>query len=297
MGHDPAPQPGGTTRIASTILTVASPSARPPAAVLAAFGVTHDPVLLTGGHGGRTWRAGHLVLKPVDFLAETLWRAEVLAGLPDSADFRVARPVQARDGAWVADGWEATRLIEGEVDTSRQDDVLRAGTAFHAAVAGLPRPAFLDQRDDPWSFGDRVAWDELPVQASPAAMELMEPLIQARRPVGVPPQIVHGDLPGNVLFASGLPPAIIDWPPYWRPASWASAVAVADALCWYQATPDLAARWSQLPAWGQMLIRALIYRIATHDKASGASGWTPDQIAAYQPVIDLATGYAQALAP
>jgi uncharacterized protein (TIGR02569 family) len=260
--------------------------------VLTTFGITHDPVLLPGGHGRRTWRAGHLVLKPVGFLAETLWRAEVLAGLPDSAKFRVARPVQTRDGAWVADGWEASRLVEGEVDTSRQDDVLGAGTAFHAAVVGLLRPAFLDQRDDPWSFGDRIAWDELPMQASPAAMELLEPLIQARHPVGVPSQIVHGDLAGNVLFASGLPPAIIDWPPYWRPASWASAVAVADALCWYQATPDLAARWSHLPAWGQMLIRALIYRIATHDKASGTTGWTTGQIAAYQPVIDLATDYA-----
>jgi uncharacterized protein (TIGR02569 family) len=259
--------------------------------VLAAFGITHDPVLLPGGGRG-TWRAGHLVLKPVDFLAETLWRSKVLAELPDSAEFRVARPVQATDGTWVAQGWEASRLVEGEVDTSRQDDVLRAGIAFHAAVAGLPRPAFLDLRDDPWSFGDRAAWDELPVQASPAALELLEPLIQARRSVHLLSQVVHGDLPGNVLFADGLPPAIIDWPTYWRPATWASAVAVADALCWYQALPDLPARWSHLPEWGQMLVRALIYRIATHDKALGPAGWTPDQIGAYRPVIDLATNYA-----
>jgi len=259
--------------------------------VLAAFGVMHDPVLLPGGKGG-AWRAGHLVLKPVEFLAETLWRARVLAELPDSAEFRVARPVQARDGAWAAQGWEASRLVEGDVDTRRLDDVLRAGIAFHTAVAGLPRPAFLDLRDDPWSFGDRVAWNELPLQASPAALELLEPLIQARRPVGVLPQVVHGDLPGNVLFAGGLPPAIIDWPPYWRPVSWASAVAVADALCWYDATPELPARWSHLAEWGQMLVRALIYRITTHDKAAGPAGWTPGQIATYRPVIDLATNYA-----
>ena len=41
-----------------------------------------------------------------------------------------------------------------------------------------------------------------------------------------------------------------------------------------------------------MLVRALIYRIATHDKAFGPAGWTPDQAAAYQPVIGLASKYA-----
>jgi uncharacterized protein (TIGR02569 family) len=263
----------------------------PPGDVLAAFGVTDALILLPGGKGG-TWRAGHLILKPVEFLAETLWRAEVLHELPDSAEFRVAKPARTKDGAWVAQGWEASRFVAGEPDVSRQDDVLRAGIAFHAAIADLPRPAFLDLRDDPWSYGDRVAWDELPVQASPAVMDLLDPLIHARRPVDLVSQVVHGDLPGNVMFADGLPPAIIDWPAYWRPTSWASAVAVADALCWYDAQPDLLARWSHLPEWGQMLVRALIYRIITHDKAFESTGWTPDQVSAYRPVIDLAIKYA-----
>nr|MBA2474205.1 hypothetical protein [Pseudonocardiales bacterium] len=48
-----------------------------PDAVLAVFGVVEAPVILAGGKGG-TWRAGRLALKPVEFLAETLWRAEVL---------------------------------------------------------------------------------------------------------------------------------------------------------------------------------------------------------------------------
>jgi hypothetical protein len=157
---------------------------------------------------------------------------------------------------------------------------------------GPARPAFLDQRDDAWSYGDHIAWDELPVQACPAALELLQPLIRARHPVTLAPQVVHGDLLGNVLFSDSLPPAIIDWPAYWRPASWAYAVAVADALCWYQAQPQLAARWSHLPSWGQMLVRALIYRIATDEAALGPAGWTPAHAAAYRPVIDLAIKYA-----
>ena len=156
----------------------------------------------------------------------------------------------------------------------------------------LLRPAFLDLRDDPWDWGDRVAWEEVPIRAGPVALDLLAPLVRSRRPVDLTSQVVHGDLPGNVLFAPGLPPAIIDWPVYWRPVSWALAVAVADALCWYGAAPDLPARWAHLPAWGQMLIRALIYRIATHEAAFAPAGWTPDQIEAYRPVVHLAVAHA-----
>jgi hypothetical protein len=42
-----------------------------------------------------------------------------------------------------------------------------------------------------------------------------------------------------------------------------------------------------------MLLRALIYRITTHDNALGPAGWTPDQVSTYRPVIDLATEYVK----
>ncbi|MEV1173266.1 TIGR02569 family protein [Nonomuraea sp. NPDC049784] len=256
----------------------------PPADVVAAYGVAGEPVDLGGA-----WRPGALVFKPVEFLPETLWRADVLDALPGSSRFRIARPVRAQDGAWVTQGWEACRFVPGEPDVRRQDDVLRAGAAFHKVISGLERPAYLDLRDNPWSYGDRVAWEELPVRAGPVGLELVEPLVRARRPVEPPSQAVHGDLLGNVLFADGLPPAVIDWPVYWRPPLWAAAVAVADALCWYGASPELAARWSYLPEWGQMLVRALIYRIVTHDAAT----WAPGHVAAYRRVIGIALPYAE----
>ncbi|MGH3167073.1 MAG: TIGR02569 family protein [Trebonia sp.] len=269
----------------------------PPAGVLAAFGVAGaSPMPLPGGQGG-TWRADGLILKPVDYLPETLWRADALDSLRGPDGFRVARPVRTQAGGWVAGGWEATRLVAGATDVSRPDDAIRAGIAFHAAVADLPRPAFLDERDNPWSYGDRVAWDELPDRAGPAAARLLRPLIEARGPVALAPQAVHGDLAGNVLFADGLPPAVIDWPVYWRPPAWAYAVAVADALCWYGASPGLARRWEHLPCWGQMLVRALIYRIATdeaaHPATAGDGGRGPEHYAAYRPAVSLALRYAR----
>ncbi|MGW7539392.1 hypothetical protein [Amycolatopsis sp. NPDC054798] len=286
---------------------------RPSADVLAAFGCAGDPVRLEGGKGG-TWRAGNVVLKPVEFAPETRWRAAALATVAESAEFRIARPLRARDGDWIAvdrdfrpdgqnssgghpddqgsgkvndspadaRGWEASLLVPGRPDTARPDDAIRAGIAFHQAVAHLPRPAFLDLRTDPWAIGDRVAWEELPPGGSADARVLLDPLLAARRSVELPSQAVHGDLPGNVLFAPGQPPAVIDWAVYWRPPSWAAAVAVADALCWYEAVPGLIDRWAHLPDWRQMLIRALVYRIVTHDLAGR---WTPDQFAAYQPAV------------
>jgi uncharacterized protein (TIGR02569 family) len=256
----------------------------PPQAVLAAFGADAEPIRFAGGKGG-TWRAGGLVLKPVEFLPETLWRARVLDALPENPAFRIARPARTTTADWVSDGWEATGFVAGEPDVARPDDVVRAGTAFQAALTGLPRPAFLDQRADPWSDGDRIAWEESPLDASPTARNLLQPLLDARRPVDLPAQAVHGDLLGNVLFADDHPPAIIDWPLYWRPPAWASAVAVADALCWHGATPDVAHRWSHLPEWRQMLIRALIYRILTDDRVATL----PAHLAAYRPAIALTT--------
>jgi uncharacterized protein (TIGR02569 family) len=212
----------------------------------------------------------------------------VLSGLPESSRFRIARPLRTTDDEWLAQGWEATTLVAGHAQPRRVDDVIRAGSAFHEAIAALPRPSFLDKRGDAWSYGDRLAWSEPVPDGATAPSVLLKPLTDARRPVEVTSQVVHGDLSGNVLFADGLPPAIIDWPAYWRPPAWASAVAAVDALCWHGVAPAVVDRWGHLPEWGQMLIRALIYRIATWP----AARWTEPPDDAYRPVVDLVVAYA-----
>jgi uncharacterized protein (TIGR02569 family) len=249
----------------------------PPEEVLAAFGATEPPWRLAGGKDG-TWRSGEIVLKPAEGEAETIWRCGVLATLPESPAFRIARPLRARDGGWLAAGWEAARFVAGAADERRVDDVIVAGAAFHQAVAALPRPSFLDLRTDPWAYADRLAWD-LPRTDRTRRPELLEALLTARRPVSQPAQLVHGDLLGNVVFADGLPPAIIDWSAYWRPPAWASAVAVVDALCWHGVHASIVDRWAHLSDWRQLLIRALIYRIATD------SSFDPHE--AYRPVVDV----------
>ena len=250
--------------------------------MIGAFGETAPARLMDGGQG-QTWRAGGIVLKPVALEAESRWRAEVLDALPDGGPFRIPRPVRAATGDWVHSGWEAARHVAGRTDPKRWRTAIETGEAFHAALAHLERPAFLDERDDRWSRADRAAWDPDATGADP----LVRDLLAARRPLVAPQQLVHGDLLGNVLYEPGLPPAVIDWPPYWRPPAWASAVAAVDALCWHGAEPALLDRWSHRREWPQMLVRALLFRIITDREASRSepSPWEPHP--AYRPVVDL----------
>lgn len=247
--------------------------------MLEAFGADAEPRPLEGGRGS-TWRAGSVVLKPVDLAVESRWRASVLDALPESDAYRVARPVRAGSGDWLHGGWEAARHAPGRTEPKRWDEVIEAGSAFHAALGGVARPAFLDGRDDWWSRADRASWDLAPLEGDPMLRRLGE----ARAPVALEHQLVHGDLLGNVLFAPGVAPTVIDWAPYWRPASWAAAVAVVDAMCWHGADAALPDRWAKFEAWPQMLLRALLFRMITDREAAHAAGraWEPHP--AYRPV-------------
>ena len=235
-----------------------------PGGVLAAFGL---PVDVPVRPVGRAIIAEHLVLKPVDDESEANWVAETLAALrPDGV--RVARPVRSSDGRWVVDGWTASERVAGR-NAPRWHDVLSAGVAFHRVVAHLDRPAFLDQRTHLWARADRLAWGEEEVeQRAPLVDELLSRL----RPVEQAPQVVHGDLGGNVLFASGLDPAVIDFSPYWRPSGWALAVVVVDAVVWGRAGFDLV---DALPPdeRDQLLARATLFRLFCGEAAGPHERW------------------------
>lgn len=251
---------------------------RPGAAELRDFGVDgFRPEALPGGRG-LTWRAGPVVLRPHDGPV-TDWRSAVLADLPGSTTFRVPRPVAAADVGWRAGPWEAWEVVEGSADGHRVADVLDAGRAFQHVLRDVPRPAFLDALEDPWSVADRVAWDEV----APPADPVLDRLVAAFRPVDAPSQLVHGDLLGNVLFAPGAPPAVIDWPPYWRPAGYGLAIAAADAVCWHDvAVADALALDSGDAVWRQLLLRALVFRITT---SVLLGGWDADEAARHVPLV------------
>jgi len=88
-------------------------------------------------------------------------------------------------------------------------------------------------------------------------------LLAALRPVRLPSQLIHADLAGNVLFADGMPPAVIDFSPLERPAGLPLAIVAVDALQWHQALPGALDQLAGEPEIDQLLARALIYRHLT----------------------------------
>jgi hypothetical protein len=73
--------------------------------------------------------------------------------------------------------------------------------------------------------------------------------------------VIHGDILGNVMLTDGHVPAVIDWPPYFRPAGMANAIAATDAVTFRAAPLSLLDEWSTGEDWNQLLVRALLYRL------------------------------------
>lgn len=244
-------------------------------------------VRLPGGQG-TSWRSGAAVFKPAaQGVQELEWLTAVYSQVRGEG-FRIARQRRAVTGAVCVDGWCATDYVSGRHAGGRWADAIAVGERLHAALVKVPRPGFLDRRASPWDIGDRVAWGEIPI-AQFAHVRHVRRLAAVIRPVTAPSQLIHGDLGGNVLYDGVLPPAVIDFSPYWRPAAFASAIVVADALVWEGAGPSILSAVGRIGDFGQYLVRALIYRAVTESVLgrpdTGAESGHRDPYAA---VVDLA---------
>lgn len=272
------------------------PGPVPPDEVLNAFGLAGNvPVRLPGGQG-TTWRAGRVVLKPADSVRAGHWFAEVYDAL-SGPGFRVPRPVRAMTGEWVVRGWTAYQWVAGTAAdwsgaSPRWPDLIIVSRGLHAALRGVPVPAWRAQVENPWTIGDEVAWSErdpaplLGPAAGPLA-GLVRRLLAALQPVDQPSQLIHADLAGNVLFAAGLPPAVIDFSPLERPAGLPLAVVAVDTLMWHGASPEILGYLSGEPDAGQLLARALIYRLTTDIVRHGGTPALEADARAAGPVTDL----------
>src|SRR5689334_10605981 len=273
---------------------------RPGPEVLTSFGASADLVSLPGGRG-TAWRAGEVVLKPAGDPRVARWTADLYRDLnpQDPLDplavrwdplaarrdpgFRVPRPLRTvaeggaagdwvsqdpRAGAWVAWQWLPGASASWSGDSPCWPSLIAASRAFHAALAGRPAPPWLGRDGSQWTVGDQVAWGERDpgsvLATAPGPLtEQLRSLLAALRPVRLPAQLIHGDLGGNVLFAAGEPPAVIDFSPYWRPAGLALAVAAVDALTWSGADPAILDELAGEPELDQLLAHAHVCRLVT----------------------------------
>ncbi len=220
--------------------------------VLDLFAVPGAVTPVPGGQG-RSVVSGDLVLSPDRDPAVQEWLSPLLARLAVTMDtrprrrlqdLRLAVPVPARDGSWVVEGWAASRYEPDTVATRDLDVTLAAGRVLHAELAAwVPtRPAGLDARTDRWAVAERAAFADWEID--------------------LPSQLVHADLFGNVLLDGHGAPVVIDVSPAWRPARWAEAVAVLDAVADAVAPPSVLAAWSSTTD-RELLRRALAFRVAS----------------------------------
>lgn len=234
------------------------------------------------------------MLKPADSLDP--WRNDVHRALRESSPstFTVPAPIDVSH-----DGWTGWAWVDGQPCVApRFAGLVAAARDYHRALAVVvpSRPPFLDEIDDPWSTGDRVAWGELSPAAVPASPQatLLRRLYAAHRPLDLESQLIHGDLPGNVLFLADAtrPPAIIDLSPYWRPVGFALAIAAFDAMTWWSTPAEVAlAPFADDPDFPQLLVRAATYRIVTETIAHRDDPHAAMRaLAENEPVVELIVG-------
>ena len=265
--------------------------AGPPEQLLAAFDADHRDLRPLRGGQGTAWGAGSLVFKPLDMTREALiWQERILGGIGEDG-FRLARPVRARDGRLAVAGWSAWQRVDGEYMPRRWAEICAVGERFHQATAGIPVPGWHRRRSDPFARADQAAWDGA-VLSEFTTLGPVARLAGQLRPVGGRAQLIHGDLSGNVLFHPDLPPAIIDLSPYWRPALFATAIVVIDAMIWEGADRSVLSVIDGRPGAYQYLLRAAIFRVVMdhlcNPRHATPPPWWPSLLGVVAELRDLA---------
>jgi len=237
--------------------------------VLEKFGITDKAILLSGGQGA-TCRAGDFILKPTESEEYASWVANVFDNIKQEG-FRIAKNIKSSNDRYVEDGWVCKEYLEGEHDHSKKrwEEIIELCKIFHSVLAKFSEPNFsnfLGRGTDPWSMADKMAWGEVPLEYYPELKEPIEKLTSVLKPVNLPNQIIHGDFGGNVLFHPTLPPAIIDFSPYWRPAPLAIGVIIVNALVWENAPVSILDYVKDVEEINQMLVRAELRLILELDQ-------------------------------
>lgn len=226
--------------------------------ILERFNIADEPILIKGGQG-TTWKAGKFILKPISSEEEVDWCATTIEKLPRDF-FRIPKYLKTTDGKYSIDGWCALEFIEGEHMKDCWEEKVVVCKGFNNLLVDLLKPDFIEKRTNPWAIADKMVFEEIPLNYDPRLAEYVIEIKKYLKPIDMEEQIIHGDITGNMLFADGELPGIIDFTPNWKSKEYALAILVVDAITWEGADETIFKLVSNEQDIFQLLLRAAFFR-------------------------------------
>ena len=182
-----------------------------------------------------SWRCGDLVVKPLDLsIEEVRWRGALFEA---ARERRLSRLAAARRSATAG---VPGSTCAGEHRERAWSEIIAVGERFHAAIVGRRRgrrfwiSAQTTGRSASASPG--VSFRPRSSLTSSTCRDSQRRSGRSTRPRA---SSCTATSPATCSSRTTLPPAVIDFSPYWRPTGFASAVVVGDALLWEGADADL----------------------------------------------------------
>ncbi len=237
---------------------------RPGKNVLTAFNASGKLTRIKGGQG-TTYKAGNIILKPIENNTEAVWVAELMSMLPENG-FRISRPIKTIKGHWFFKNWSAWNFVKGKEVKGKWLEKLKVSKNFHKTLSEHPKPNLIENKKSPWAIADKMVWGEIPLQYSHKLNPIMPRLENLMKPIKINNQLIHGDMTGNILFHKDLPPAIIDFSPYWHPAQYAQATIVIESIVWEGAPDSLLQEIENSKLMNQLIIRAAMWLIKSSEE-------------------------------
>jgi hypothetical protein len=237
------------------------------------FGVDGEQIKLPGG-SVETFRVQNVVFKPIEetslennhSLALAGWIAEFSSTLPQNG-FRIPKGVPTIDGKWITeDCWTGWTFVEGAHATKEDiPQCIEAINAFHKTLKDISKNPLMDDNRTAWGKANEMCLGDKPESVNPLLQPYIDKLYELRKPVETENQLIHGDLnPENILIAPNLPPAFIDFSPFWGPPELALAI-FANFIGPRKRDASVLDHFKDQPNFDQMLIRAAIRMLLVID--------------------------------
>jgi len=197
-----------------------------------AFNLKGSGIQLEGGQNN-SYRYGNIIVKKndgdnvnIDFICIILSRI-------NSDRYRVAKPVLSINNRFIENGYIATFYEEGQHHYKNIEEAIYISDLFHKDIKHYSIDLMKDV-DTKWAIAMDILFRirDIPNYVDKENLETCLSMLNELELFNDELQIIHGDIGGNILFHSKLPPCIIDFSPCIAPAKMANAIAITDYVTW-----------------------------------------------------------------